>query len=237
MSNINHVKYIPNDPEYVHFAIRILKTILFDKNKDDPEMKIYDLLERFKELTNIDFNFFLANEKLNFEDYITKIYFREFQINNGFLAYRNLFDEISRIESLKIPKHQGKNKYITRPIENIGLHNSINLSNIYKNNSSNLFEKKITNNEENYNYNFEDNFFRIYNSITRNKEKKNDNMKFDVNNKLFDMTMNSQNNKESFEEIENINDNHNFDNTMMDMDEEPNHTKELITISLLEDDD
>jgi len=236
MSNIEHVKYIPNKSEYIHFAVRILQTILFSKNKDNPEMKTLELLAKFKDLTSLDFNIFLKNLNLNFEDFILKNQYREFDFNNGLIRYRNVFEEISRIESLKIPRYLGKNKYITRPIENSSLHIGLNSSKTHKNNLSSFSERKKEIKNDKVNFSLE-NEIRRDNAFNNNIGIINDSMNCGER-KMFDMSLEIGKNQSMFSENDYYEGNRN-QNTLMEIDYEQNNNfnDTMITVNLCEEDE
>lgn len=194
-------------------------------------MKISALLAKFKDLTGLDFNGFLKKVNLNFEDFIRKQYYKDFDIINECLRYNSVFDNLSKIEILKIPKFSGKNKYVTRPIENSSLHSALNVSKRHKNNFSN-FE-----NDKN-NFSLEDEE-RKNNAFYNNIGKLNDTMNCEKNN-IFDTSIEFGNNQDSFNEFKNCEPNQNH-SSMMEIDEEENNERNhnsnntLITVNLCEE--
>jgi len=233
MSNIKHVKYLPDNPDYLDFAIRILRTILLEYDKQNRQMKTDSLISKFFDFTNVDFKIFLKDRKQNFEDFLIEEYSNEFEVKNGFVSYKNVYEEISRLEMIKIPKYLGKNKYVTRPIENSSLHSISNSLNKNKNLNSSVASKNTNHLNSKINFSV-DNEIRLYN-VCNNMIGNMDDTMNSVNEKMLncdidDLSENSINIKSV-----NIMKNDSFD-VLMNLEDNEEKRRVLCTISLLDDD-
>ncbi len=258
MGNINHIRYLPHLSEYVDFAVKSLKTIIFNKyNPDNHGKDLYEienqgksltietdeLVLEFKKLTNLDFNFFIPNKSDNIEKFLSNNYHRQFECFSGKIIYRNTFsdkDEVTR-HNLKLAKFSEKNKYLTRPSQNSYLHNQTYNMTYNKNNDLSLISSK-DNKNNNKLYNCLENQIRIDN-IIKNKIGNLDDSMISVKMKKKEIhdSMNDYNEYPylSYDESDQDNCIINNESMLMDIDSEKEdyNRREIAHISLLEDEE
>lgn len=146
MSEVNHIKYLPESPDYKDFAVNALKAILLDFDKDNPRMRIRILMEKFYEHTGFSFDIYLKKDNFTFEQFINKYYFKDFKFENDYIQYK-AFEDITKFDMLRIPKFPKKAKYVTCPLDNQELHQEYDINSISQTSELNNISKVTTKND------------------------------------------------------------------------------------------